>query len=40
MVGDSIEHDIAGAKNIGWDSLLMTGGLYAKMFEDAQSKKI
>ena len=38
MVGDSLEHDIAGAKNIGWDSLLVTGGLYAKMFCDAQSK--
>ncbi len=38
MVGDSLEHDIAGAKNIGWDSLLVTGGLYAKMFEYAEPK--
>ena len=38
MVGDSLEHDITGAKNIGWDSLLVTGGLYAKTFEDAQPK--
>ena len=38
MVGDSLEHDIAGAKNIGWDSLFVTGGLYAKMFEDGQPK--
>ena len=38
MVGDSLKHDIAGAKNIGWDSLLVTGGLYAKAFEDSQPK--
>ena len=38
MVGDSLEHDIAGASNIGWDSLLVTGGLYAKMFEYAEPK--
>ena len=32
MVGDSLEHDIAGARNAGWDSLLIEGGLYADAF--------
>ena len=38
MVGDSLEHDIAGAKNVGWDSLLVAGGLYAEAFENAQAE--
>ncbi len=29
MVGDSPEHDIAGAKAAGWDSLFIKGGLHA-----------
>lgn len=32
MVGDSLEHDIAGAQAAGWDSLLIQGGLYATEF--------
>jgi ribonucleotide monophosphatase NagD (HAD superfamily) len=32
MVGDSLEHDIAGAHTAGWDSLLIEGGLYADAF--------
>ncbi|MEM6971714.1 MAG: TIGR01459 family HAD-type hydrolase [Pseudomonadota bacterium] len=32
MVGDSLEHDIAGAAAAGWDSLLVEGGLYAADF--------
>lgn len=32
MVGDSLEHDIAGAQAAGWDSLLVRGGLYASDF--------
>lgn len=32
MVGDSLEHDIAGAQGAGWDSLLIEGGLYADTF--------
>jgi HAD superfamily hydrolase (TIGR01459 family) len=32
MIGDSLEHDIAGAQGAGWDSLLIQGGLYAKDF--------
>lgn len=32
MVGDSLEHDIAGAHAAGWDSLLIQGGLYAEDF--------
>lgn len=33
MVGDSLEHDIAGAKAAGWDALLVTGGLLAAAFD-------
>ena len=32
MVGDSLEHDIAGAQDSGWDSVLVLGGLYAADF--------
>lgn len=32
MVGDSLEHDIAGGQGAGWDTLLVTGGLYAAEF--------
>lgn len=32
MVGDSMEHDIAGAQTAGWDSLLIQSGLYADRF--------
>ena len=32
MVGDSLEHDIAGAHAAGWDSVLIQGGLYAPDF--------
>ncbi|MEM9783623.1 MAG: TIGR01459 family HAD-type hydrolase [Pseudomonadota bacterium] len=32
MVGDSLEHDIAGAASAGWDSVLVQGGLYAATF--------
>lgn len=34
MVGDSLEHDIAGAKAAGWDAVLVTGGLHATAFDD------
>lgn len=39
MVGDSLEHDIAGAQTAGWDNLLIEGGLYAQAFAtgDAQT---
>lgn len=33
MVGDSMEHDIAGAHGAGWDSLLIQGGLYVEHFK-------
>ena len=36
MVGDSLEHDISGAKAAGWDSLFVAGGLYAAHFEGAE----
>jgi HAD superfamily hydrolase (TIGR01459 family) len=32
MVGDSMEHDIAGGQAAGWDTLLIQGGLYAAEF--------
>jgi len=32
MVGDSIEHDIAGGHTAGWDTVLVQGGLYAADF--------
>ncbi|MDJ0994018.1 MAG: TIGR01459 family HAD-type hydrolase [Dinoroseobacter sp.] len=32
MVGDSLEHDIAGAYNVGWDNVLVQNGLYADRF--------
>jgi len=35
MVGDSLDHDIAGAANAGWDNALVTGGLYAKRFQQS-----
>lgn len=35
MVGDSLEHDIAGAQTAGWDSLLIQNGLYAQAFAQA-----
>ena len=33
MVGDSPEHDIAGAHAAGWDSLFIHGGLHAGKHE-------
>lgn len=35
MVGDSLEHDIAGAAGAGWDSVLVGAGLYADRFAGA-----
>ncbi|MEM1341561.1 MAG: HAD hydrolase-like protein, partial [Pseudomonadota bacterium] len=32
MVGDSLEHDIAGAQAAGWQSLFLRAGLHAKHF--------
>jgi ribonucleotide monophosphatase NagD (HAD superfamily) len=40
MVGDSMEHDIAGAQGVGWDSLLIQGGLYADRFADADGDQV
>ena len=40
MVGDSMEHDIAGAHAAGWDSLLVQGGLYADRFRDADGETV
>lgn len=35
MVGDSLDHDIAGAARVGWDSVLVGGGLLSARFEGA-----
>lgn len=35
MVGDSLDHDIAGAQAVGWDSVLIQKGLYASVFSNA-----
>jgi HAD superfamily hydrolase (TIGR01459 family) len=35
MIGDSPEHDIAGAKAAGWGALLVRGGLHARFFNTA-----
>lgn len=40
MVGDSMEHDIAGAQSAGWDSLLIEGGLYAERFAQGKSEDV
>ncbi len=34
MVGDSLEHDIAGAHLAGWDSLLVFGGIFRDFAAD------
>lgn len=39
MVGDSLEHDIAGAQAAGWDTLLIQGGLYAAQFATGDPEK-
>lgn len=33
MVGDSLEHDVAGAKDAGWDAVFVEGGLHAAAFD-------
>lgn len=32
MVGDSLEHDIAGAAQAGWQTLFIRGGIHARIF--------
>lgn len=34
MVGDSLEHDIAGGANAGWKTAFVKGGLHASAFDD------
>jgi len=34
MVGDSLEHDIAGAKSAGWSAIFVQNGLHAAAFTD------
>ncbi|MEO0328144.1 MAG: TIGR01459 family HAD-type hydrolase [Pseudomonadota bacterium] len=39
MVGDSLDHDIAGAHFAGWDSVLVQGGLHADDFKASSRKQ-
>ena len=32
MVGDSLEHDIAGGHGVGWSTAFIRGGLHAGTF--------
>ena len=36
MVGDSLEHDIAGAANAGWSTAFIRGGIHARVFESGE----
>lgn len=36
MVGDSLEHDIAGARAAGWRSVFVRGGLHAEAFANGR----
>jgi len=40
MVGDSMEHDIAGACAAGWDSVLIQNGLYAAQFAAGDGNEV
>lgn len=40
MVGDSLEHDIAGAKSSGWDAAFVRGGLHAAAFGGAKPPEV
>ncbi|NRB04797.1 MAG: TIGR01459 family HAD-type hydrolase [Rhodobacteraceae bacterium] len=40
MVGDSLEHDIAGGHAAGWDTALIKGGLYAKDFAQDSAEAV
>ena len=40
MVGDSMEHDIAGAHGVRWDSLLIQGGLYFDRFQTVDAEQV
>ena len=35
MVGDSMEHDVAGARNVGWSTALVRGGIHRDEFKTA-----
>ncbi|WP_136442629.1 TIGR01459 family HAD-type hydrolase [Pacificoceanicola onchidii] len=40
MVGDSLEHDIAGGSAAGWDTALVKGGLYAQAFSGGEDAAV
>lgn len=37
MIGDSLEHDVAGAAAVGWKTLFVTGGLHAAELKAASN---
>ncbi len=39
MVGDSLEHDIAGARAAGWSTAFVEGGLHAAAFAEAEPQR-
>lgn len=39
MVGDSLEHDIAGGHKAGWSTALVQGGLYSADFSSGDAEK-
>ncbi len=40
MVGDSLEHDIAGAHAAGWDSVFVQGGLLRESFANGDASDV
>lgn len=40
MIGDSLDHDIAGAHGAGWDSVLVQGGLYSARFSQGSEDEV
>lgn len=40
MVGDSLEHDVAGSNRVGWDSLFIQSGIAKAHFVDGNAKEI
>ena len=38
MVGDSLEHDIAGAQNVGFATAFVRGGIHAENFKFARNE--
>ena len=39
MVGDSLEHDVAGSNRVGWDSLFIQSGIAKAHFVNGDAKE-